>query len=110
MGLTSPAAIRARMAQTPVDYVIFDLLHLDGHSVRELPYVQRRELLEGLGLDGPRWRTPRYRHRWRRQPAGGGAPPGPGGHRREALRQPLPAGQAQRRVDQGRGSGAARSS
>src|SRR5919197_1464087 len=66
MGLTSPAAIKARAAQTPVDYVIFDLLHLDGHCVRDLPYLQRRELLAELGLDGARWRTPRYRH-------GGGA-------------------------------------
>jgi bifunctional non-homologous end joining protein LigD len=66
MGLTSPAAVKAKMAQQPVDYVIFDLLHLDGHCVRDLPYIQRRELLDGLGLDGPRWRTPRYRH-------GGGA-------------------------------------
>jgi len=66
MGLTSAAAVKARMKQTPVDYVIFDLLHLDGHRVRELPYEQRRELLEGLGLDGPRWRISRYRH-------GGGA-------------------------------------
>ena len=66
MGLTSAAAIKARVAQTPVDYVIFDLLHLDGHCVRELPYMWRRELLAELGLDGPRWRTPRYRH-------GGGA-------------------------------------
>ncbi|MGA9372488.1 MAG: non-homologous end-joining DNA ligase [Solirubrobacterales bacterium] len=66
MGLTSPAAVKAKMKQQPVDYVIFDLLHLDGHCVRELPYIQRRELLDGLGLDGPRWRTPRYRH-------GGGA-------------------------------------
>ncbi|MDX6607961.1 MAG: bifunctional non-ous end joining protein LigD [Solirubrobacterales bacterium] len=61
MGLTSPAAIKARMTEQPVDYVIFDLLHLDGHRVRDLPYVKRRELLEGLGLDGPRWRTPRFR-------------------------------------------------
>jgi bifunctional non-homologous end joining protein LigD len=66
MGLSSPAAVKARASRTPVDYVIFDLLHLDGHCVRELPYVQRRELLEELSLDGPRWRTPRYRH-------GGGA-------------------------------------
>ncbi|HEX6586952.1 MAG TPA: non-homologous end-joining DNA ligase [Solirubrobacterales bacterium] len=66
MGLTSAAAVGARMEQTPVDYVIFDLLHLDGRCVRDLPYLQRRELLEGLGLEGPRWRTPRYRH-------GGGA-------------------------------------
>jgi bifunctional non-homologous end joining protein LigD len=62
MGLTSAAAVKARASQTPVDYVIFDLLHLDGHCVRELPYVRRRELLAELGLDGPRWRSPRYRH------------------------------------------------
>jgi bifunctional non-homologous end joining protein LigD len=62
MGLSSPAAVKAKARQQPVDYVIFDLLHLDGRCVRELPYVERRELLDGLGLDGPRWRTPRYRH------------------------------------------------
>jgi bifunctional non-homologous end joining protein LigD len=62
MGLTSAAAVKARMKQTPVNYLIFDLLHLDGRCVRDLPYLQRRELLEGLGLDGPRWRTPRFRH------------------------------------------------
>jgi bifunctional non-homologous end joining protein LigD len=62
MGLSSPAAVQARMKERPVDFVIFDLLHLDGHRVRDLPYTQRRDLLEGLGLDGPRWRTPRYRH------------------------------------------------
>ncbi len=61
MGLTSPAMIRRRVSEQPVDYVIFDLLHLDGHCVRDLPYVRRRELLDGLGLEGPRWRTPRYR-------------------------------------------------
>ena len=89
------------MAQTPVDYVIFDLLHLDGRCVRDLPYVRRRELLAALGLDGPRWRTPRYRHGGGPEPARGGPPPGARGHRREAHRQPLPAGQAQRGVDQG---------
>src|SRR5215218_352456 len=66
MGLTSPGAVKAKVKQQPVDYVIFDLLHLDGRCVRDLPYIQRRELLEELGLEGPRWRTPRYRH-------GGGA-------------------------------------
>jgi bifunctional non-homologous end joining protein LigD len=61
MGLTSAAAIKARAAQQPVDYVIFDLLHLDGECVRDLPYLERRELLAGLELDGPRWRVPAYR-------------------------------------------------
>ena len=66
MGLTSPEMIRARVKQQPVDYVIFDLLHLDGRCVRDLPYARRRELLDELALEGTRWRTPRYRH-------GGGA-------------------------------------
>jgi bifunctional non-homologous end joining protein LigD len=66
MGLTSAAAVKAKMKLQPVDFVIFDLLHLDGRCVRELPYMQRRELLDELGLDGPRWRVSRYRH-------GGGA-------------------------------------
>jgi bifunctional non-homologous end joining protein LigD len=61
MGLTSAAAVQAKMKRQPVDYVIFDLLHLDGRRVRDLPYLQRRALLEDLGLDGPRWRTPAYR-------------------------------------------------
>ena len=33
--------------------MIFDLLWLDGHSLTQLPYRERRTLLEGLGLDGP---------------------------------------------------------
>lgn len=61
MGLTSAAAVAARARETPVDYVIFDILHLDGQNTRELPYVERRELLLGLGLEGPRWRTPAHR-------------------------------------------------
>ncbi len=31
-------------------YVIFDLLWLDGHSLMELPYSERRERLAELGL------------------------------------------------------------
>ncbi len=61
MGLTSPGMIQRRATQQPVDYVIFDLLHLDGHCVRDLPYARRRELLDELGLEGDRWRAPRYR-------------------------------------------------
>jgi bifunctional non-homologous end joining protein LigD len=58
MGLTSEAMVRQRAAARPVDFVIFDLLHLDDHSTRELPYLERRELLESLDLNGARWRTP----------------------------------------------------
>jgi bifunctional non-homologous end joining protein LigD len=42
-------------------FLVFDLLHIDGRSTRELPYERRRELLLDLALDdGPRWRTPRH--------------------------------------------------
>ena len=48
-----------RLARTkPASYLIFDLLHLDGRSLLELPYSARRELLESLELSGPHWQTP----------------------------------------------------
>src|SRR5512144_2116781 len=52
MGLTSAAAVKARMKEQPVDYVIFDLLHLDGHRIRDLPSRRRRARLDGLGPHG----------------------------------------------------------
>ena len=60
MHLTSPAAIRRRAAETPVSYVIFDLLYLDGHSLMSEPYERRRELLKRLDLNGAAWQTPSY--------------------------------------------------
>jgi bifunctional non-homologous end joining protein LigD len=42
----------------PATFVAFDLLWLDGHSLMDRPYEERRELLEGLELNGPSWRTP----------------------------------------------------
>jgi bifunctional non-homologous end joining protein LigD len=58
MHVTSPAAVRRLMASVPVVYAVFDLLYLDGHSLMELPYTERRARLEGLGLGGPAWRVP----------------------------------------------------
>jgi bifunctional non-homologous end joining protein LigD len=60
MHLASDSAVRRRMNDTPVTYVIFDLLYLDGHSTMPLTYEERRELLERLELEGPHWRTPGY--------------------------------------------------
>ena len=60
MHLTGEAQIRRRAEDYPVVYVIFDLLHLDGHDLMELPYSERRARLEELGLDGPAWQTPSH--------------------------------------------------
>jgi bifunctional non-homologous end joining protein LigD len=61
MGLTSPMSIQRRAPTCPVTYEIFDLLELDGEPTLELPYEERRRLLEELELDGPSWQTPAHR-------------------------------------------------
>ncbi|HEY7489302.1 MAG TPA: DNA polymerase ligase N-terminal domain-containing protein [Streptosporangiaceae bacterium] len=38
-------------------YLIFDLLHLDGHALLNAPYEDRRRRLDELQLSGPRWQT-----------------------------------------------------
>ena len=58
MHVTAPTSIRRLAASTPVVYAIFDLLYLDGHSLMERPYGERREALEELELGGPAWRVP----------------------------------------------------
>jgi bifunctional non-homologous end joining protein LigD len=58
MHVTAPSAIRRLSQSTPVVYAIFDLLHLDGHSLMGLPYSERRERLEELSLGGTAWRVP----------------------------------------------------
>ena len=60
MHLASDSAVRRRVKDTPVTYVIFDVLYLDGHSTFPLAYEQRREVLEALELEGPAWRAPAY--------------------------------------------------
>jgi len=58
MNTAEPSRVR-RLAETvPVTYMIFDLMHLDGHSALTVPYQQRRRLLESLELSGQHWATP----------------------------------------------------
>jgi bifunctional non-homologous end joining protein LigD len=66
MHVTGAAQIRRLVTQTPVTFLAFDVLYLDGRSLLDEPYVERRRLLESLGLSGPSWQTPPYF-------AGGGA-------------------------------------
>ncbi|HST39743.1 MAG TPA: hypothetical protein VLK58_09555, partial [Conexibacter sp.] len=47
------------VASSPVTLMVFDLLLLDGEKLTDQPLEQRRAALEGLRLEGPRWRTPR---------------------------------------------------
>jgi bifunctional non-homologous end joining protein LigD len=62
MHVTSASAVRRLSASTPVVYAIFDLLYLDGHSLMELPYRERRERLESMSLGGQAWRVPAGHH------------------------------------------------
>lgn len=50
-GLTSFADLQAAFeegAEHPLTYYTFDLLHLDGHNLRELPLERRKTILEDL--------------------------------------------------------------
>ena len=61
MHLRGKTAIHRRAQTRPVTYVLFDLLWLEGHSLMDLPYTERRVRLQALDLDGEHWRTPEYR-------------------------------------------------
>ena len=43
----------ATIRRIPVDFQVADLLWLDGHSTTDLPYADRRALLDGLGFASP---------------------------------------------------------
>ena len=58
MHVTSAAQAAMLAGQTPVTYLIFDLLQLDGRPLFDLPYADRRTLLDELALTGPYWQTP----------------------------------------------------
>ncbi len=61
MHVRSASSVRRLAASVPVVYAVFDLLYLDGHSLMELPYTERRARLEQLGLGGRAWRVPAAR-------------------------------------------------
>ena len=57
MHVADAATAAARAAAVPVVYVVFDLVHFDGHDCWQLPYRDRRRLLRELLDDGPSWRV-----------------------------------------------------
>ena len=58
MHVRDEASLRVLQQEVPVAYMLFDVLWLDGNVVTELPYADRRRLLEALHLRGPKWQTP----------------------------------------------------
>jgi bifunctional non-homologous end joining protein LigD len=60
MHVRGESAVRRLAAESPVQYVVFDVLYLDGRSLLSTPYRERRALLESLELNGPCWTTPRF--------------------------------------------------
>jgi bifunctional non-homologous end joining protein LigD len=52
------ASVKRLAAERPVTLMVFDLVWLDGHSLVDLPWTERRAALEELGLDGDHWQTP----------------------------------------------------
>ena len=60
MHVGDPAQARRLAAKSPVTYLLFDILHLDGTTLTGRTYTQRREVLDALALRGPRWDTPPY--------------------------------------------------
>jgi bifunctional non-homologous end joining protein LigD len=58
MHVSSASQAAMLAGQTPVTYLIFDVLQLDGRPLLDLPYSERRALLDELALSGPYWQTP----------------------------------------------------
>jgi len=56
MHISDPTEAARRAATTPVMFVAFDLLHLDGHDTFALPLTARRTLLDQVFDDGPNWK------------------------------------------------------
>jgi len=58
MHVTSPAQAVRLAEQTPVTYLAFDVLQLDGRPLTALPYAERRKILEDIIPNGGGWLSP----------------------------------------------------
>jgi bifunctional non-homologous end joining protein LigD len=58
MHLTRESAVKRLAKENPVTYMAFDLLWLDGRSLMDCPYEERRATLRALLADGERWQVP----------------------------------------------------
>jgi bifunctional non-homologous end joining protein LigD len=58
MHVSSPAQAVRLAELTPVTYLAFDVLQLDGRPLTALPYAERRKILEGIIPNGGSWLSP----------------------------------------------------
>jgi bifunctional non-homologous end joining protein LigD len=58
MNISAAEDVRILARQVPVTYLVFDVLALNGHPLLDLPYGERRSLLDELSLNGRHWQTP----------------------------------------------------
>ena len=58
MHVRDATALRNLTRSVPVAFMVFDVLSVDGRSTLDLPYTERRRLLEALELSGTRWQAP----------------------------------------------------
>jgi bifunctional non-homologous end joining protein LigD len=56
----SDSQIRRLRNSTPVTYIAFDLLHVDGRSLLDSSYAERRAELEALALETEAWQAPAF--------------------------------------------------
>jgi bifunctional non-homologous end joining protein LigD len=62
MHVNDDRAIARLVRSTPILYVLFDVLYVDGQSLIDVPYEERRDQLEELTVAGPAWQiTPAHR-------------------------------------------------
>src|SRR3954451_17842805 len=59
MHVVGERKVASLVGAAPLAYLIFDVLHLDGRSTRNLEWTERRRVLESLELQGDGWQTPR---------------------------------------------------
>lgn len=62
MHVSSAPAAERLATQDPAVLMVFDVLYLDGHSLLDLPWADRRHVLETLELSGESWQTPAAMH------------------------------------------------
>ena len=86
MHVNDSAQIARLVREVPILYVLFDVLYIDGKSLTDRPYTERRQALEGLALAGESWQiTP--------------AQVGRGKHMLDAARENLLEGVIAKRID-----------